>query len=343
MNIIGITNQFSGCGYHRVILPIGFMDGIKGYVTNMITEDKCEGWDILVYNRISAFDKHWQQTKEVLGAKVVMDLDDYWKLPPNHLNYYQYESMAERIENNIHEADMVTVTNEALAEKVRQIRPDVYVFPNAIPFGWNQFTPHRRESGRIRIFWCGGATHEHDLRILRNPLQKLFMHRDKIQMVLGGYTDTDEISKAIWQRMFSSFTAGGQLPYMKIHGTGPENYMQMYENADIMVIPLEESEWHACKSNLKILEAASKRIPVIVSNVAPYNQDSEAPVLWVNRQRDWFDHLNYLINNPAERERLGNELYEWAKSKYDLIEINKQRREVFASLCQAPALLPVLS
>lgn len=339
MNIIGLTSKTSGCGYHRVILPLGFMNGITGYVTNLITEDRAFGWDILLYNRISVYDKAWRETRETFGFKVILDLDDYWRLPPNHLNYNHYEEIGKRIENNISDADLVTVTNEALASKAREFSDNVLVIPNALPFGRNQFTEDKRPSDRIRIFWCGGVTHEQDIKMLRNPVQRLFNYKDKIQMVIGGFTDTDEVSKAIWVRMFSSFTAGGNLPYMRLHGTGPANYMQMYENADIMVIPLEDTEWHSCKSNLKVLEAACKRIPVIVSNVGPYNQDKDAPVLWVNNQRDWFEHLNYLINRPDERERLGNELYNWANEKYNLEKVNERRFEAFSSLCKAPAYL----
>jgi glycosyltransferase involved in cell wall biosynthesis len=154
----------------------------------------------------------------------------------------------------------------------------------------------------------------------------------------------DELASAvytqmIWQRMFSHFTAGGTLPYRKIHSMRPVDYMAMYEHADIMLIPLEDTEWHACKSNLKILEAAAKRVPCIVSNVAPYNQDPDAPVLWVNSQKDWFSHLNYLILTPEARREMGNKLHEWAKEKYSIERINIGRSEAFRNLCAAPALL----
>ena len=339
MKIIGLTSKGSGCGYHRVLIPLGFMEGITGYVTNMITEDKFEGWDVLLYNRISQYDNNWQAIKDRMGVKVVLDLDDYWNLPVNHLNYEDYEVFGKRIENNIREADMVTVTNEALADQVRPFNDNVHIFPNALPFGRNQFTEDRRESDRVRIFWAGGVTHEHDLKILRGPVNRLLALKDKIQMVIGGYNDSDEFSKLIWDRMFSSFTNGGQLPYMKLHGTLPNNYMQMYENADIMLIPLEASVWHSAKSNLKILEAACKRIPCIVSNVEPYNRDRDCPVLWVNSQADWFKHLNFLIHNKSARDDMGNQLYEWAKENYSIEKINKGRIEAFESLCGAPAYL----
>ena len=336
MNIIGLSSSTSGCGYHRILLPLGFMQDITGYVTNWITEDKTDGWDIVMYNRMCPYDEVWPQTKDLMGnPKVILDLDDYWRLPPNHMNYQHYEKNSERIEENIRIADMVTVTNQALYDRVKPFNSNVHIFPNALPFGRNQFIEDRRQSDKIRIFWAGGVTHEPDIAMLRNPVKKLKQFAGSIQMVLGGFTDTDPVSKWYWDRMFSAFTAGGTLPYMKLHGTGVSNYMQMYEHADIMVIPLEESEWHACKSNLKILEAASKRIPCIVSNVAPYNQDPDCPVLWVNSQKDWNIHLNYLILNPDARREMGNNLYEWAKKHYSIEAVNDRRRSAFTDICKA--------
>ena len=327
LNIIGLTNKESGCGYHRVILPLAFMEGINGYVTNFITEDKTDGWDLLSYNRICQYDVNWNKTKELLGCKVVMDIDDHWVLPVNHLNYETYKDMGERIERNLMQADLVTVTNSNLLNKVKQFTDKAIVLPNSLPYGINQFTEQRTYSDKVRIFWCGSVSHENDIKILREPLKRL---TGSIKMVMGGYNDTDPLTKSIWDRMFSMFA--GKHPSMKLHSTSPTNYMDMYNFADIVVIPLEDSDWHGCKSNLKILEAAAKKLPVICSNVAPYNLDTDAPVLWVNNQKDWFKYINLLINNPSLREQLGSELYAWATKRYNFKEINEQRNVAYKSI-----------
>ena len=118
MNIIGVTHKESGCGFHRVVLPLAFMNDIKGYVTNFITEDKTDDWDLLLYNRICQYDINWNKTKELLGCQVVMDIDDYWNLPVNHLNYNTYLDIGKRIEKNLTQADLVTVTNVNLLNKL---------------------------------------------------------------------------------------------------------------------------------------------------------------------------------------------------------------------------------
>ena len=329
MNIIGVTHKESGCGYHRVMLPLAFMNDIKGYVTNYITEDKTDDWDILLYNRICQYDINWKKTKELLGCQVVMDIDDHWQLPLNHLYYNTYQDIAERIERNLMQADLVTVTNSNLLNKVKQFNDNVIVMPNALPYGLNQFNDSRVKSDKVRLFWCGSISHDNDIKILKEPLKRLQGRKD-IQMVMGGYNDSDAYTKSIWDKMFSMFT--GNLPSIKLHSTSPTMYMDMYNYADIVLIPLEDSEWHACKSNLKILEAAAKRLPVICSNVAPYNMDVDAPVLWVNNQKDWFRYINLLTNNPSLRENLGNELYAWASKRYNFKEINQQRYDAYKSI-----------
>jgi glycosyltransferase involved in cell wall biosynthesis len=329
MNIIGVTHKESGCGYHRVMLPLAFMNDIKGYVTNYITEDKTDDWDILLYNRICQYDLNWKKTKELLGCQVVMDIDDHWQLPLNHLYYNTYQDIAERIERNLMQADLVTVTNSNLLNKVKQFNDNVIVMPNALPYGLNQFNDTRVKSDKVRLFWCGSISHDNDIKILKEPLKRLQGRKD-IQMVMGGYNDSDAYTKSIWDKMFSMFT--GNLPSIKLHSASPTQYMDMYNFADIVLIPLEDSEWHACKSNLKILEAAAKRLPVICSNVAPYNMDVDAPVLWVNNQKDWFRYINLLTNNPSLRENLGNELYAWATKRYNFQEINQQRYDAYKSI-----------
>ena len=332
IQVLGLTQKQSGCGWHRVLLPLAFMPDSYNHICNVVTEDilKERDFKLLLYNRFSMYDKDWEDTKEG-GMKIVMDLDDDWDLPYNHPIFDFYEKHKERVLSNIRHADMVTCTNERLADKISKIHKNVHIFPNCIPLAEHQYTEDKEPSDKVRIFWAGGSTHMDDLRIVSNPIKRLNIY-DNIEMVLGGYTDTDEISKMYWDNMAHLFTNGGKLPNRKLNGTMPNEYMTHFKHADIMLIPLESSNWHACKSNLKILEAASKRIPCIVSNVEPYSIDKEAPVLFVNNQRDWFKHLQYLINNPAQRVRMGNDLYEWAKEKYNYKEIGKARRDAFGSL-----------
>lgn len=341
MRILGISRIDSGCGYHRVVLPLGFMDEIEGYVTNIPTiEVMAKQWDLFFFNRFSPFDENLDLVRKELNAKVIMDMDDDWKLPASHIAYNAYQQLNKRLENNIITSDIITCTNERLAEKIYPLNKNVHIYANALPFGSDQFHDHKIESEFIRIFWCGSVTHEHDLAILRNPIRRL--DNKKIQMVIGGYNADNQLSKTTWDKMVNFFTNNKKLNYKILNGLMPNEYMQLYMEADIMLIPLENSAWHSCKSNLKILEAAAKKIPCIVSNVEPYNRDKDAPVLWVNNQSDWVKHINYLVNNKNAIKDYGERLFEWANKKYHLQNINKDRRRMFQNIVGASQHLQVV-
>ena len=334
MNILGLARVNSGCGYHRIVCPLGFMNDIKAFVTNVVTPEVLEDhYDIIFYNRFSIIDNQLEEYKK--KYKIVLDLDDDWKLPPNHLNYEDYQTLTATLENNIRQADLIFCTNERILNRVQTINKNALIIPNALPYGIDQFTTDKIEDEKIRIFWCGSITHNHDLEILRCPLNKLMQHKKKIKMIMGGYDDANYQSKVIWDKMLSAFTIGKQLEYAVIRGLLPNKYFQMYSYADIMLIPLEDSKWHAAKSNLKILEAAAKKIPVIVSAVEPYINDLDAPLFFVRKQTDWMKHLNYLINDEQARKESGEALYNWAVKKYNLSNINDIRRSAFANLINA--------
>ena len=332
MRILGLSTRASGCGYHRIAIPMHLME-CTGTITDTPTaEILARGFDIIFYNRVSPFDEHWEQTKGETGCKVVLDMDDDWDLPPNHIVKEVYDVIKPRIENNMRQADMIFCTNERLRDKIAKINPNVHVITNAIPYGLDQFHDWKIDSEYIRLFWCGSVTHEHDINILKYPLMRLSDKR--VQMVMGGYSDANEASIMIWDRMASVFTNNKRIAYKILRGTDPDRYMEMYQEGDIMLVPLEHSTWHASKSNLKLLEAAAKKMPCIVSHVEPYSRDEDAPVLWVKNQSDWFKHINYLINNENARQDYGEKLYEWAKEKYNYERINAERYRLLRGLIQ---------
>jgi glycosyltransferase involved in cell wall biosynthesis len=264
-----------------------------------------------------------------MNVKVVLDMDDDWVLPPNHIANRNYAQIKDKIINNIRQADMVTTTNERLADKLIKYNSNVHIFENALPYGLDQFTENKIESEKVRLFWCGSITHQHDIDILKYPLRRL--HSDKVQMVMGGYDEKNHPTRMIWDAMASTYTNNKKLDFKILRSEPPTKYMAMYQEADIAIIPLEKSDWHACKSNLKILESASKKIPCIVSAVDPYYRE-DCPALWVHKQSDWNKHINYLLKNEQKRKEIGEQLYEWAKSNFNFAAINERRRAAFASL-----------
>jgi glycosyltransferase involved in cell wall biosynthesis len=329
MKILALTQQFSGCGYHRLMLPVSQMTKEKATITDTIPDNF--DYDIVFINRLWAKDDIFK-LREKHNFKLVVDLDDYWILDHHHLDYEMYSThgVDTMIVKHIKAADLVTCTHERLAERIKPYNSNVHILPNAIPYGKMQFTDVVNESDLVRLFWCGGISHEQDMKILKPVTADLLVSdfADKIKMVLGGYSDSNITEETIWKSMAASFTGGGLLNNVAYRGMSVFEYYTMYENADICLVPLRKTQFNAFKSNLKILEAAGKKLPVIVSEVDPYKGFPKEVVNYGN----WEQNIRELVHDEQSRKEQGEALYQYCLKHYNFDEINQKRTELFKGL-----------
>jgi len=92
------------------------------------------------------------------------------------------------------------------------------------------------------------------------------------------------------------------------------------------------------KSNLKQVEVWTRKIPIICSDIPPYNVDGVnmkncilIPV-GKNSGKDWAKAVKKLALNPALGEDLGSQMYEDFKEKYHLANVTKTRAEFYKSI-----------
>ncbi len=327
MRCLFIGERDNGCDYHRIVLPAAYMNGAeRKLITNDLSVDRLkEGWDVVVLNRGHAEHDAQQiaEWRKEFGFKVVVDTDDYWHLDPSHVLYETYGAgNTAKIVSFLAMADMVTVTHERLEAFVRYINPNVHVMPNSIPFGEMQYTETHRPSKVVRVGWCGSITHDKDMELLRNPMKR-FIGRKDMMCVVGGYNNDNIESKLLWDKIVSAFTCGLQIESLILPSQSPWEYMTMYEHMDIVVIPLLQSLFTGMKSNLKVLEAATKKLPVIVPRIHPYLDIPDDIVCYVDRQSDWYKHINRLVNDPYECAARGQLLYDFCREHYSIQNFNR--------------------
>lgn len=341
MRILTVGDRFSGVSYHRLFMPIQMMPKTYAMLTDMLTEAELQkGYDLLVINRyIINPDGHPQPVHEVVslckkyGVKLVIDIDDYWRLDEWHVLKPWYP--VQTILDYIIAADLVTCTNKGLQEAISSLNKNVHIIPNALPFGEDQFTDivTPAEDDRVRFVYAAGVTHERDVAILRNPLQRVqgdFQLSAKVHFNLCGYDDSNERTRMIWHKMIHDYTAGLKLSCTIKKALPVGAYMNHYNEADAGIIPLVNSTFNSMKSNLKVLECAAKKIPCIASNVLPYSDCPE--ILKVNKQGDWYDHIKTLAKSESTRKKIGLANYQWAKANHDLKEWNIIRHDLYKTL-----------
>lgn len=335
MRILALGSLNSGVSFHRIIMPLIYMvQNTKDFVkiTNQIDEEQLEqGWDVVVMNRSVSFPyQNMQAWKQKYGFKLIVDNDDFWELDPYHnlADYYLKHDVGSKIKGYISIADVCTVTHTRLADEVYKVNKNVHILPNALPYGDGQFSAAKQPSEKVRLFWSGSDTHAQDVSVLRNPMQRAYGDYDlrtKIKTNMAGYT---EKSKPIWDVMISAFTTGLRFDSTIYQIAMPEKYMHAYCDSDISIIPLLETRFNAFKSNLKVLEAAAKHNPAIVSMVDPY---LDMPVCYVRTQQFWYKWIKELVNDKAMRIEKGQELFNFCNKHFNLITVNKKRHELYSS------------
>lgn len=334
MKILILYNQSSGCCYHRSYLPFSCMqiqDGdqtlFKDYQDVLMDEDFQV--DIVYYNRIPPIPiNNLNQLRKRYGFKICCDIDDYFFLYPGHYleKIWEKDRMSEHVIANLRNADLVTCTNYLLREDVLNHNRNCEVIPNGLPFDILQFNSFRVPDSKARVTFAGGGSHYHDLKSIEPALNKLSMEKDvKDNSVfnLAGFEPTE-----VWKNIERLFTG---LPVMKNKYMPLMEYMNQYMFADISIAPLCNNYFNMRKSNLKIIEAGCKAIPIVCTDMHPYIDKNEG-VIKCNTQQDWYKEIKSLILSPAKRTELGSILAEYVRNRYDLLKINKDRYEILTNL-----------
>lgn len=328
MRILVITQQNSGVGYHRLMLPVHFMPGVYGLFTDSYTEELHEQkFDILFVNRfVPLVDLETiLEHREKYGFKLIVDIDDYWHLDSWHILSKSYPT--QKIIDHIKAADVVTCTNELLFKELKPLNENVHILPNALPYGEDQFVNVKTESEKVRFIYAGSITHQKDLEILRYPLTRFSSDQDskKTEFCLCGYNPEETKYRDVWHSMIRDFTCGFKLGHVRA-ALPVDKYMNFYNDCDVSLVPLVQSRFNSMKSNLKVLEAASRQIPVIASNVSPYDS---CPVLKVDKQPDWFRSIKKIVNDSIYIQEEGLKLFEWANENFNLRKVNIERKQIF--------------
>jgi glycosyltransferase involved in cell wall biosynthesis len=333
MRIITVGQRNSGVSFHRLFNPIIYLPKDYAMMTDVLTEEELEkGYDILFINRYIAGMEVDEvvRLREKYGFKLVVDVDDYWNLDAWHILYGKYPT--QKVIDHIKVADLVTCSNNDLAVYVDELNPNWIVIPNALPYGEDQFTDVKTESEKVRFVYAGSVTHEKDIAILKNPMKRVAadsMVKNNSTFILCGYSEDKQVAEP-WGRMINDYMCGFKVDGYIRSALPVDQYMNFYNEADACLVPLVDSKFNSMKSNLKVLEAATKNAPVICSNVKPYADCKH--IISVNNQSDWFTNIKKVVKDAIYRQEMGLANGEWCRENFDLIKVNKSRKQVFESL-----------
>jgi glycosyltransferase involved in cell wall biosynthesis len=112
-------------------------------------------------------------------------------------------------------------------------------------------------------------------------------------------------------------------------------YASVLDETDIVIAPLADNTFNTMKSNLKQVECWSRKLPIVCSDIPPYNvhgKHMENCILIPaekNAHKYWKKYLKKLILNADLRKQLGEQLYEDFKDEYNLATVTKKRADFY--------------
>jgi glycosyltransferase involved in cell wall biosynthesis len=108
-------------------------------------------------------------------------------------------------------------------------------------------------------------------------------------------------------------------------------YAQVLDETDIVIAPLADNSFNRMKSNLKQVECWTRKLPIVCSDIPPYNvhgRHMENCVLIPNEKnahKYGQKYLKKLILDADLRKQLGEQLYQDFKEEYNLANVTRKR------------------
>jgi glycosyltransferase involved in cell wall biosynthesis len=350
--LIVVNPMLTGIEYHRQLIPHYYLNEQEDYEVSQIneidtaTDDFLKDFHLVQFSRMASFKgEHSELLNRLrrLGIVTVVDVDDFWRLPKTHFKYYQFkvEHVSEQVEETLTYTDMVTCPTQQLADIVRLFNPNVHVIPNAINPDQPQFEVKRTVKEKVRFGLVPGASHLQDIRLMTHSFYLLntspFL-KGRYQTYLMGFNTDDRLG--IYKSYEDILTGGLMInddTYYRIPGVDVYNYAQGYNLFDVALVPLDNTPFNSCKSELKLIEAGFMKKAVIVSDVLPYSPiiaDGEnCLTVGANMNyKDWFKQMQAVIKEPSMINDLAEQLYETVKEKYHIATANAVRMQLYEEL-----------
>lgn len=303
--VFGWQGDESGCGYYRIKLPMQGLAGLGHTVTTGLrvpAEVRDSPDTVIVGQRICGPASQFWEHLAAQGHKIVYDIDDdLWNVDATSTASPQItRDLLDEIQRNIEVSTAVIVSTAPLAERVAAWNPNVHIVPNAVP-DWLLDHQPQSSSDRLTIGWGGSNTHNMDIEQVAPQLKRFITRNPGVEFHCIGTDYGTRMRLPGDQRRFTPWVPES------------ETFLRTIDY-HIGIAPLRPHIFNQSKSAIKALECGALGIPVIASEVGPYEdyvRHGETGYL-VRRDHEWGQYLRGLTQDPDLRAAMGHAAREQA-------------------------------
>lgn len=272
----------------------------------------------LIFNRPDSCDLsfYFLDIARALGIQIVLDYDDLLLPEFTELTGYTRSREGQNLDANrqiaiertafFAYAQKFQLSTLELADCFAHLGKEIKICPNKLPLsGFAPISSVIRKCSDIPdrnvnfLYMSGTYTHAMDFSILLPVLIKIAQeYRDRFSLTVFGRAKANSGFQCL--KMYSKY----------IHFIDRVSFDQMLKYIsyyDVCLVPLEDTKFNRCKSNIKFIECASQGVPTIASDLPEFsNYISHSVNGWLSRhQADWYHNIKSIIENPSQIKKSG--------------------------------------
>ena len=270
IKILAITKE-GGSGYHRINYPFNKINGIDLDEKEINVDFKqfseevfktATEYDILLY--------HWDIAVNITdlgnlkskGVKIIYSIDDSPNIEEDNSNFqnpFLRQYIKGRVIQHILNADAVIVSTERLLLQCKEFNANIAVLPNFLDP--KDFKIEKKESEKLRIGIMGSASHISNFLSLKGVINRLAKNKEIVKNCEFWLCGED--SSSGWKEIVKMFKVKKGLSVNVVPYSSVTDYIKMYENLDVCLMPLLLTDFNLCRSSLKLNECAvTNTLPV---------------------------------------------------------------------------------
>ena len=306
----------------------------QGIASDCIIVEEISKCNIKNYNSIVIYRS--SKSKEIeklvkkahqVGMKVYYDIDDYIfeYSEISSLNFLQgtdyvdFDKYSADIKKSMELCDGYVVSTNNLESAIKRSFPNKPVVINRNVASMEMVTislsNHEiHERGTIRLgYFSGSKTHNEDFEGIKEILLDLMKQNENVVLYIGGQIELSPEFNQVKERIEKfDFVSWKKLP-------------DLIAKVDINLMPLEDSFFHACKSENKWMEAALVKVPTIASSNSELTsaiEDGKTGYLCKDLN-EWEWKLKKLVENKELRTQMALEAHKKVIKDYTTYNIEQ--------------------
>ena len=326
---MGYEVKFFNQPFHRALQPKQQVKQKNLWVDVWLRENVGK-FDLIMVDRATS-DEEWGRWAGYRhfseGCRMVVDFDDlftgvpWWN--PAEKKYQPGQLAREAGLRHMRNAELTTVSTKQLGKAVEEQAHAVRVLHNRIDLAdWEGLKqdPEREGDRHVRVLYGGAGAHFGDLEEARAGLETAIRKQwvPWRLVCMGTVPDwLQDLSMSMPKNVVC-------LPWVSF-----EDYSKVvaWGGFDFAIGPLKDDPFNRCKSNIKWLEATAQGLPLLCSDVGPYEESiPEGCALKVdNTPVQWAEAMRAMLTDSAMRTRIHGYAEEAVRGEW---VIDKGREEL---------------